>query len=260
MRIVSWNVHGFRGAGGRRDLARAARVLADLAPDLAGLQEVEGEGPGDDPALALGAALGLSAAFGPTLTRAGRPYGNAVLSRFPVEATRRYDLSVPGREPRGCLRADVRAPGTRVHVFAVHLGLGGRERERQAGRLLSADILRDAALSYPLVLLGDFNEWSRRSAVPRWLRRELADCAVEAGRVRPTFPARFPLLRLDRAFVSGAFRVLGCEVVRTREARGASDHLPIVAELELLPSARRPPATRPVEAEGVRTEVRETPR
>ncbi|ABS26871.1 endonuclease/exonuclease/phosphatase family protein [Anaeromyxobacter sp. Fw109-5] len=258
MRILSWNVHSLRGTDGRRDPERIARVIADLRPDIAGLQEVGGELAADGPrdvAEALASLTGMRSTFGPTMSFRGHPYGNGILTRHPIEATRTYDLSVRGREPRGCLRADVEVGGVRVHFFSAHLGLHWRERRKQAAQLLSADILRDTALAHPLVLVGDFNSLSNRSAVPRWLRRQLVDCAHAARNEAPTFPSRFPLLRLDRVFVDSAFRVVGCEVVHTPLARRASDHLPLVVDLEPAESARRPPAPRAIEVAGVTTTV-----
>lgn len=248
-----------RGGDGRRDPARIARVIEAIAPDVAGLQEVGGPSePGDaNPAEALGRLAGMNSAFGPTASLRGCPYGNAILARHPIEATRNYDLSVNGREPRGCLRADVSVGETLVHVFAAHLGLSLRERRLQAAQLLSADILRDAALAYPLVLVGDFNSFSPRTAVPSSLRAQLVDAAIAAQNEAPTFPSRFPLLRLDHCYVADAFEVRSVEVVRTSLARQASDHLPLVVELELSAVAQRPPAARPVQAEGVATTVRE---
>jgi endonuclease/exonuclease/phosphatase family metal-dependent hydrolase len=259
VRIVSWNVHAMVGAGGRRDPERIARVVEELAPDIAGLQEVGTPelpaGTGDAAAL-LGALTGMSSAFGATMQRrAGFAYGNAVLSRHPLQAIRQYDLSVAGREPRGCVRADVEIAGAVVHFFCAHLGLHWRERRKQASQLLSADILRDAALAHPLVLVGDFNSLSNRSAVPRWLRRQLVDCALAARNEAPTFPSMFPLLRLDHCYVDVAFRVVAVDVHRSSLARRASDHLPLVVELELLPAARQPPAAQPVQAAGVSTIV-----
>ncbi len=260
MRVLSWNVHSLRGTDGRRDAERVARVIATLAPDVAGLQEVGGAlEPGDPPDVAalLAGLTGMQSAFGPTMRFRGHPYGNGILARHRIHATRTYDLSVPGREPRGCLRADVEVGGARVHFFAAHLGLHWRERRHQAAQLLSADILRDAALEHPLVLVGDFNSLSIRAGVPRWLRRQLVDCARSARNEGPTFPSWFPILRLDHAYVDAAFRVLGCDVVRSPAARLASDHLPLLVELELLPGARRPPAPRAIETAGVETTVRE---
>jgi endonuclease/exonuclease/phosphatase family metal-dependent hydrolase len=256
---MSWNIHGMRGRDGRTDPERVAEVIEETGADVAGLQEVGAlGGPGEllDPAGTLARLTGLTQAFGLTELRGGFPYGNAILSRHPIAATRSYDLSVPGREKRGCLRADVDLGSSALHVFNCHLGLDRRERRRQAAQLLSADILRDAALAYPLVLVGDFNAWSSRQAVPRWIRRQLADAAVAAGTARATFPSVFPLVRLDRAYVGPAVRVLACTVHDTRLARLASDHLPVVVEIELEAAAQRPPPARPITARGVSTEVR----
>ncbi len=257
MRVMSWNLHGMRGADGRYDPERIARVIGDVAPDVAGLQEVampRARGERHDPAQLLAGLTGMHGAFGSTQGRgAGFAYGNAVLARAPILAVRNYDLSVPGREPRGCVRVDVELGGARVHFFAAHLGLHWRERRRQAAQLLSADILRDAALAYPLVLVGDFNSVSNRSAVPRWLRRQLVDCAIAARNEAPTFPSRFPVLRLDHCYVGATLEVVSVDVVRTPSVRRASDHLPLLVELEIRPEARRPPAPRLIETAGVTT-------
>ena len=258
MRVMSWNLHGMKGADGRRDPERIARVIEDVAPDVAGLQEVgmpRAPGAPEDPSQLLAQLTHMHGAFGPTMSRdrLGFAYGNAVLARAPILAVRNYDLSVAGREPRGCVRVDVELGGVRVHFFSAHLGLHWRERRRQAAQLLSADILRDAALSSPLVLVGDFNSVSSRSAVPSWLRRQLVDCAIATRNEAPTFPSRFPLLRLDHCYVGAAVRVVSVDVVRTPAVRHASDHLPLVVDLQIRPEARRPPVPRLVETAGVTT-------
>ncbi len=259
VRIMSWNIHGMRGRDGRSDPERVALVIEEARADVAGLQEVGAlSGPGDllDPAGTLSRLTGLAQAYGLTELRGGYPYGNCILSRFPIAATRSYDLSVPRREKRGCLRADVDLGAFALHVFNCHLGLDRRERRRQAAQLLSADILRDTALAYPLVLVGDFNAWSSRSTVPRWIRRQLADAAVLTRSTHATFPAVLPMLRLDRAYVGPAVSVLACTVHDSQLARLASDHLPVVIEIDLDPAAaRRPPDARPITVESVRTVV-----
>ncbi len=255
MRLVSWNIHGAVGGDGVRDLRRVAEVLQGLRADVAALQEVgdpqnraaarlatlAGHPPdaGDD-AAELARLLGFTVAFGPNLVVAGRPYGNAVLSRFPIARAQNYDLSVRGREPRGCLRADLDLPdGGSLHLFNLHLGLSGGERQKQASQLLSADLLRDTALTAPLVVCGDFNVWLP-GAVPRLLRRHLQDAAHQAG---PTWPSALPFLRLDRAYVDQGVRVLATGVCRDALARRASDHLPLWLELVPAPQVpQQPPA------------------
>jgi endonuclease/exonuclease/phosphatase family metal-dependent hydrolase len=246
LRLVSWNIHGGIGSDGRRDLGRIAASLEEMRCDVAALQEV-----GDphrqardaevaDHATWLGRRLGWFVAYGPNLIVRGRPYGNAVLSRYPIVRAHNYDLSVPRHEPRGCLRADLELPGGRsLHLFDLHLGLSGGERRKQAAMLFSADLLRDTALAAPLVVCGDFNMWSPLPGpILKLLRSALRDAAAVAGVRRPTWPAGLPLLRLDRAYVDAAVQVLSCGVVNDGEARRASDHLPLWVELEIRAPAR----------------------
>src|SRR5262249_54359476 len=158
VRLVTWNIHGGFGRGGRHDPSRVAAVLEGMGCDLAAVQGGGGHGrhPGAelaDHAAWLGRRLGWFVAYGPNLVLRGHPYGNAVLSRFPIAHARNYDLSIAKREPRGCLRVDLSLPeGRSLHLFDLHLGLSGVERRRQAAMLFSADLLRDTALPPPLVL------------------------------------------------------------------------------------------------------------
>ncbi len=239
MKLVSWNIHGGLGRDGRQDLGRIAGLLRAINCEVAALQEVgdpwqrSGHAAADQ-ATQIGRELGWFVAYGPNLVIAGRPYGNAIVSRHPIERAKNYDLSVEGREPRGCLRADIRLPGGQsLHLFNLHLGLSGGERRKQAAMLLSADLLRDSALTAPLVVCGDFNIWwPAPGPIARLLRTILVDAAQASGARRPTWPSAFPLLRLDRAYVDSAVRVLGCGVVNDPRTRLASDHLPLWLEVE----------------------------
>ncbi len=239
MKLVSWNIHGGLGRDGRLDLGRIATLLREMSCEVAALQEVgdpwqrSGHAAADQ-ATQIGRALGWFVAYGPNLVIAGRPYGNAIVSRHPIVQARNYDLSVEGREPRGCLRADLQLPGGQsLHLFNLHLGLSGGERRKQASMLLSADLLRDSALTAPLVVCGDFNMWwPAPGPIARLLRTTLTDAAQASGTRRPTWPSSFPLLRLDRAYVDSAVRVLACGVVNDPRTRLASDHLPLWLEVE----------------------------
>ncbi len=248
MRLVSWNIHGGLGPDGRLDLGRIASLLEDMRCDAAGLQEVGDPHRADratetaDHAAWLGRRLGWYVAYGPNLLQSGRPYGNAILSKYPIARAHNYDLSVEGREPRGCLRADIDLPeGKTLHLFDLHLGLSGGERRRQAAMLLSADLMLDTALTAPMVVCGDFNLWSPLPGpILRLLRTTLRDAAVEARSRRATWPSAWPLFRLDRAYVDLGVDVLACGVVNDPRTRLASDHLPLWVELEPRPPAEQP--------------------
>ncbi|HKW96039.1 MAG TPA: endonuclease/exonuclease/phosphatase family protein [Methylomirabilota bacterium] len=222
--IASYNIHKCAGLDGRVDLDRIAGVLQEIDADLVGLQEVF-----RPQALDLAERLGLQMAMGTTRERDGLPYGNAVLTRLAIRGSRTFDLSRPAREPRGGIRLDLRmTDGGLLHVFNVHFGLKIRERAEQVRMLVREHILHDE-LTGPRVVLGDLNEWFWfPGPVGRALRREL-----HGHRIRRTHPAPLPLFPLDRIYWDRNLAAEGFRVHRSRLARVASDHLPVVARLRL---------------------------
>jgi endonuclease/exonuclease/phosphatase family metal-dependent hydrolase len=233
IRIATYNVHGCVGADSRFDLGRVAGVLDEVGADVMLLQEVGdhvGRQPTVDQAKALARAGGVEYAVGYTMPTGPWGYGNVVLVRGRVVQTVRFDLSVPGREPRGCLRVDVHAAGHAFTVVCVHLGLAWGERRKQVEQLLGEQGVIALGASSPLVLGGDFNDWPP-GPVTRFLGRHLVDAAWPSLDFRGTFPARLPFLRLDRLYARG-LDVADYHVHRTPLARVASDHLPVVADFE----------------------------
>lgn len=233
--VASYNIHRGVGLDRRLDLDRIAGVVAETHADVVGLQEViRGNGSaGADQAAYLASRLGMDIVMGETRAHGGGTYGNAVLTRLPIKGSARCDLSCGIREPRGCLRVDL-AVGDRVlHVFVVHLGLAFRERREQV-ELLGGFIRASAELEGPRVLLGDFNEW-HRGPVTRGLRREFSS---PMRRMRRTHPAMFPLFALDRIYWDVELEGVAFHVHRSRIARVASDHLPVVVRLRVRPRHR----------------------
>ena len=86
-----------------------------------------------------------------------------MLSRFPLLESENHDISVTGREERGCLRVDVgMGKENRLHIYNVHLGTSFIERRHQARKLISESILSNATAGAARPFsLGDFNEWTR---------------------------------------------------------------------------------------------------
>jgi len=225
--VVTYNVHRCIGRDGQRDAGRVYRVLQQLRADIAGLQEVESAGTdGNRQLLAMAEQDGFYVVTGPTLTRSDSRYGNALLLRMPPRQVHRHDLSVPGREPRGALEARIVVGDTPVRIIVTHLGLRADERRRQfaaLGAILAGQ--RDA----PTVLMGDFNEWWPRARSLGKVAR-----ALSHGPSLRTFPARRPMLALDRIWASSHLQQHALMVHRSPEAALASDHLPLKAVLELL--------------------------
>src|ERR1700737_2641781 len=128
-------------------------------------------------------------------------------------------------------RVGVRAalgPPALLHLFKLDFGLQSRERAEQVRRLVREHILHDE-LTGPRVVVGDLNEWFWfRGPVGRTLRREL-----HGPRIRRTHPAPLPLFPLDRIYWDRDLAADGFHVHRSRLARVASDHLPVVARLRM---------------------------
>ena len=242
--VASYNIHGGVGRDGRRDVERVARVIESLDADIIALQEVETRRASAGEALqmdVLGHLVGLEAISAPTIERDDGHYGNALLTRLPVRAVRKLDLTFGRREPRGAIDVDFDIAGTPLRVIGTHLGLTPRERRHQVQRILETVADQQDGVT---VLLGDINEWLVTGRPLRWLHRRFGEC-----RAQRTYPAWFPVFALDRIWVHPQDALLCFEVRRTPDARMASDHLPVRAELAITGSTR-----------GVRTATTETVR
>ena len=240
-RIMTYNVHGFIGTDSVFDPERIARVIDEGAADLVALQEVElGRNGADRRALFdwLGTRLGMTCHF--TATRRGfrgGDFGNAVFSRHAFELVSEATLPRRGGEPRAVQWLKVRTAQRDFHLMNVHLSPWFWERRSQVHALLGAEWVLRAGTELPLVVCGDFN-LSPAAPVYRRLARRMRDAQKVAGSRSPTFPSVLPLVRIDHLFVSLDFEVRSCAVLGEGLARRASDHLPIVAELELLPASQ----------------------
>ncbi|MEP7340486.1 MAG: endonuclease/exonuclease/phosphatase family protein [Acidobacteriota bacterium] len=239
-RVATYNIHKCVGIDRRLRPDRIVDVLREIDADIIAMQEVlciqtpgksQEQGSEDDQAHFIARALGLDFRLGENRRLRGGAYGNVVLSRLPVIAARNHDISVVGREQRGCLRVDIDLHGQQpLHVYNVHLGTSFTERRSQARKLLHNDVLKNGDHTGPRVLLGDFNEWTRGLA-SRLLNEHFqnADIRAHLGRAK-TYPGVFPFLHLDHIYFDQALELIDAKLHRSRAALVASDHLPIVAD------------------------------
>jgi len=166
-------------------------------------------------------ALGIHAAEARVIAAPDGDFGHAVISRWPMRSVVRHDVSVARREPRAAIETTVETDRGPLHVVAAHLGLSIRERRSQAMHLaeLAGAGHRNA------IVLGDFNDWVWRGSV----QRALAKC-MDVRTHHKTFPAWLPTLALDRIYARPAMLVRSWT---DPDARKASDHLPVIADLAL---------------------------
>jgi endonuclease/exonuclease/phosphatase family metal-dependent hydrolase len=174
-------------------------------------------------------------AYGRNAVSPSGHHGNALLSKFPILRHSNVDVSLDldGVEKRGLLHCELELPGSAypLHAICVHLGLRESQRQRQIDLL--GQLLHDAVPAQaPLVIAGDFNDW--RLCAHQRLQRELHLQEVHAhayGRTPRTFPARHPVLRLDRIYVRNLRHApIG---LPKRPWSHLSDHAPLAAEVML---------------------------
>ena len=246
-RIMTYNVHSCVGVDDRLDVARIAAVIAQSKPDIVALQELDVgrmRTGGVDQAHAIAGRLGMAFHFNCAMTVAEEQYGDAILTALPMRLVKTGPLpTLPrlrGLEPRGALWAAVEiAPGVEVQVVNTHLGLVPLEQKAQAASLMGPRWLGDKTCAEPRILIGDFNATSRYACYGqltgrlRDAQRALQQQQGRAGRAIPTFPSRFPVLRIDHVFVSEGIEVLDVRVPDGPQARAASDHLPLVVDIRL---------------------------
>jgi len=220
VRAACWNVQSFRAG-----VDAVARAIAPAAPDLLLIQEC-----GSRRALGRFAhALGMEAVSSHRLFHRVR---NAVLFRPPwrAQGVEVADLSREGAtSPRGFIVAHLRRSGVRLAAVSAHLGLSDRERRRHARELTDAlGAIRD-----PMILGADLNE-GPDGAAARWVSARLFDAfAVAPDGPGETFPAREPRDRIDFLFVTDQVTVARAWVLSSTMAGMASDHRPVLADVEV---------------------------
>ena len=217
MRVLSWNVRKAVGLDWRPRPARAMAVIAARAPDVALLQEVDARVGPRRPSIPRDVIAGHGYRVVPVGDGRGLGHhGNAMLVRDGLEAgdVRPLDLPCWRIEPRGGLLARVGA----LWIAGVHLSLGRGYRRRQVARLMET-------LPHPCLVAGDFNE---RAADPAALDVAAPWAMTVPG---PSFHAAWPRWPLDR-FLHRGVALRDARVVPPAAARRASDHLPVVAEVD----------------------------
>jgi len=220
VRVVAYNLHNFRD-----DRASLLALLRDLAPDVVLLNETGAR----HRLRRLARELGMAAAADPS-SPLRRRVKDAVLVRPPLALAeyRQHRFARSARfYPRGALLARVDAGPVRWWAVAIHLGLRGDERLRHVAELL-AEL---ADLDDPIVVGGDANERPDGPAMAR-LRDRLVDIAHGAA-AAGTFPSDVPTARIDHVFVSSDVRVVNTFVPDDARVARASDHRPVVADLEI---------------------------
>jgi endonuclease/exonuclease/phosphatase family metal-dependent hydrolase len=226
LRVASWNIRAGLGTDLRRDADRVLAGIAALQADIVALQEADfrlGDRPSALPRDRIAALTGLEPLpIGRNAVSLGW-HGNALLARPGIHVCGLERLDLPGHEPRGAVIVDLDTPSP-LRIVAVHLGLLRAARRRQLDAIRTA-LQRHPAR--PTVIMGDFNEHSRRVGLGR-IATPFMILPTAA-----TFPSRRPFLPLDRIAHSPDLDLVPLNHAPKRGPQ-PSDHLPLLAELRWL--------------------------
>ena len=233
IRVMTYNIHVGVGMDKKLDLQRIADVINRERPDLVGLQEVDRgvrRTEGKDEIVELAAMTRMEFAFAPNLDYQGGKYGVAILSRWPIKGSvHRMFENKRESERRGMIKVEIEIDRRIVNFVTTHL-----DYQFEDGRLFETEqlmrFLEDT--KGPLIVVADLNDVPEGSAYK--LMRTKFDDAWITSRAKGdgfSYPADKPLKRIDHIFYRTGDRVRAKKawVVETL----ASDHIPVVTELEI---------------------------
>lgn len=245
LRVLTVNVHkGFSFLNRRFILPELRDAVRAVGADVVFLQEVVGaherharrhaNWPAAPQYEYLADTLWQQHAYGRNAVYPWGHHGNAVLSRYPIVHHENRDVSIAGPERRGLLHCVLHVPerAMDVHAVCVHLGLQETHRHRQT-HLLCELLRHDVPEQAPVVVAGDFNDWRLKAHRMLGQQARLQEVHGTAhGRPARTFPARWPLLRLDRIYVRNVSAPQAL-ALHPRPWSHLSDHAPLAAEVQL---------------------------
>ncbi len=232
LRVLCYNIHHAAGVDRKLDVPRIARVIQSVKPDLVALQEVDnkaGRSGRVDQAAELTRLTGMRHVFGANIPLQGGHYGNAMLSRLPIDRHRNHLLpNVDSGEQRGVLVAQFKLPGNQpLRLFGTHLDHRRPDEERLASAIF-INAMAAEQNNVPTILAGDLND----VLGSRTLKEFRKSWTPTNAKPIPTVPVGKPTRQIDFILFRPAAR---WKVIETKvlDEAVASDHHAIFAILEL---------------------------
>ncbi len=233
IKMLTYNIHkGFNWRNSQATIKKIKEAIVSSGVDVVFLQEIVGENKPlsnkheewiDAQHEYLADSIWTDMAYAKNAVYDHRHHGNAILSRFPIKDWAQFDISTNKREQRGILACDLETPQGIVHAFCVHLDLFHKGRTVQYNRSMNLSkkeavteipkfwrAILTTGIRRPAPFLKDFNEASK----------------VLHGDYQKTFPANYPLLKLDRIYIKG-IHPTEVRALRNKKWKNLSDHCPL---------------------------------
>ncbi|QEY27227.1 endonuclease/exonuclease/phosphatase family protein [Neisseria zalophi] len=248
--VTSYNMHKGMSALNRKvQVGSMAEALHSLKSDILLLQEVQGEHrirhnrlpdfPHRPHYDILGEHLSFNSSYGKNAVYPERHHGNAILSHMPIDTRHNLNITVNKLEQRGVLHCEFQPENWELPLVCLcaHLNLRELDRIKQYQAIYEyVDQYVDP--DSPLIIAGDFNDWRYKSSHSLGKALDLQEAFVDAAGKRPkTFPARLPVLSLDRIYTRN-LEVLDARIHKEKQWQKLSDHLPL--SVKVLPRIKQP--------------------
>ncbi len=234
MRVMTFNIqHARNFITGKIDIPLMAKTIESLGADIVVMQEVYGKGEGKaftGQSEQIAEILGFNHYFAPAIDISGSgPYGNAIVSRYPITFSRTVNVpSAPRKfkgyyEDRCLLDTRVETPMGELCVLGCHFGLMPDEAE-----LCAKTVCEAIPETTPTVFMGDLNLTPDSELLDPVRERLIDTDKFYKGDCNFTFPSDKPEIKIDYIFVSDNVRVKNVEIPTLI----AADHLTVVADIE----------------------------
>jgi endonuclease/exonuclease/phosphatase family metal-dependent hydrolase len=236
LRVLCYNIHHCNPPSKVEliDIDAIAKVINDSKPDIVALQEVDvhtgRSGSGLHQAEELARKTGMLSYFAKAIDYDGGEYGIAILSKFPMESTMKYDLPTAegtNGEPRILATAVITLPGNEKIRFAcTHLDAQKNDTNRILQIEKINEILKEETL--PVIIAGDFNAKPESRVINKldmqFRRSCLTGCGFTIPQVNPTKTIDYIAFKPLNAFTIAQHKVINEPY--------ASDHLPVFVILK----------------------------
>ncbi len=243
--ITTYNTHKGMSALNRHvQVIDIAQALKNLTTDILFLQEVQGHNlkravkyndyPDESQHDFFGEYLAFNRTYGKNAEFPSRHHGNAVLSRFPLDPKHNVNITVNKLEQRGVLHCEIHPTHWDKPLVALcaHLNLRHADRVKQY-QAIQEYVCNSIDPSFPLILAGDFNDWSHKSCEGLGNTLGMQEVFMTSlGKLPRSFPARLPVLSLDRIYIRN-LEIISAHVHTGEPWSKLSDHLPLSATLQL---------------------------
>lgn len=234
-RVMTYNIHHGEGLDGKLDVERIAEVIRGERADMVALQEVDkgvARTQRRDLPAELAALTGMTCVFSNNFHYQGGEYGNAVLTRFPIlQVTNLHYTMLRAGEQRGLLQLTLNVNGRPLVFMNTHIDYRADDSERMKNLEQIAEVLKRYG-GKPVILCGDFND-TPGSRVHSSMRAQMDDTwSLRGDGDGFSYPAELPRKRIDYIWISKDSELSPARVWVPKSK--ASDHLPVVAEIEIL--------------------------